>query len=335
MNPLRSLRTIIYVLSGILLIGTAGYMVLEDFTFLEALYQTVITVSTVGFGEVHSFDGSGKIFTMLLIVTSIGTFAFGFTRIAQILLDGSLQSYFKFVRVKDKINKLENHIIICGFGRNGKQAAAKIKAYNEPFVVIDSSLDNLEDGIRLNPELLYLHGDATQDEVLEAAGVIRAKALISALHEDADNLFVVVSARQLNKDMRIVSRANQQSTERKLIAAGANYTVSPNLVGGAHLAQNLMKPDIVEFLDLIDVGGLSAQNIEEILVSDLPDSSQAHMLKDLDIRKRTGCNIIGFKDFSGEYVINPDPEHRLKSNSKLFVLGNEEQIKKLRELINY
>ena len=308
-------------------------MWLENFTFLEALYQTVITVSTVGFGEVHSFDGIGKIFTMLLIVTSIGTFAFGFTRIAQIILDGSLQSYFKFVQVKDKINKLEDHIIICGYGRNGKQAAAKIKAYKQPLVVIDNNLEHLEEGLIHDPHLLYIHGDATQDNILEAAGVRKAKALISALHEDADNLFVVVSARQLNKTMRIVSRANQYSTEKKLIAAGANYTVSPNLVGGAHLAHNLMKPDIVEFLDLLDVGGTSAQNIEEILVSDLPDSSQAHMLKDLDIRKRTGCNIIGFKDLNGEYVINPDPEHQLKSNSKLFVLGNEEQIKKLRELI--
>lgn len=333
MNPLHALRTIIYVLTGILVLGTAGYMLLEDFSLLEALYQTVITVSTVGFGEVHAFNGAGKIFTMLLIITSIGTFAFGFTRIAQILLDGSLQSYFKFVRVKEKINKLENHIIICGYGRNGKQAAAKIKAYKQPFVVIDHNLKHLEEGIIQDPSLLYIQGDATQDTILEAAGVTRAKALISALHEDADNLFVVVSARQLNKTMRIVSRANQGSTERKLIAAGANYTVSPNLVGGAHLAHNLMKPDVVEFLDLLDVGGTSAQNIEEILVSDLPDSSQANMLKDLDIRKRTGCNIIGFKDHNGEYVINPEPEHRLKSNSKLFVLGSEEQIRKLRELI--
>ena len=333
MNPLRSLRKIIYVISGILVVGTAGYIVLEDFTFLEALYQTVITVSTVGFGEVHTFDGGGKMFTMLLIVVSIGTFAFGFTHIAQLVLDGSLQSHFKFVRLKEKISKLDGHIIICGFGRNGKEAAAKIKAYKQPFVVIDNNIQHIEEGLRLNPELLYLQGDATQDEVLEAAGVKKAKALISALHDDADNLFVVVSARQLNQEMRIV-RANQHSTEKKLLAAGANYTVSPNLVGGAHLAQNLMKPDIVEFLDLIDVGGLSAQNIEEILVSDLPDSSEARMLKDLDIRKSTGCNIIGFKDLNGEYVINPDPEHLIKSNSKLFVLGSQEQIDKLRKLMN-
>lgn len=334
MNPLRSLRTIIYVLTGILVAGTLGYMWLEKFTFLEALYQTVITVSTVGFGEVHQFTGAGKIFTMLLIVTSIGTFAFGFTRIAQILLDGSLQSYFKFVRVKDKINRLDNHIIICGYGRNGKQAAAKIKAYKAPFVVIDNSLEHIEDGLVNDPGLLYIHGDATQDSILQAAGVDRAKALISALHDDADNLFVVVSARQFNKKMRIVSRANLYSTEKKLIAAGADYTVSPNLVGGAHLAHNLMQPDVVEFLDLLDVGGTSCQNIEEILVSDLPDSSEAHMLKDLDIRKRTGCLIIGFKDANGEYVINPEPEHRLKPNSKLFVLGNEEQIIKLRKLVS-
>lgn len=321
-------------MSGILLSGTLGYIYLENFTFLDALYQTVITVSTVGYGEVHQLSSMGRVFTMLLIVTSIGTFAIGFTRIAQMLLDGSLQSYFKFVRVKENINKMEDHIIICGYGRNGRQAASKIRAYQQNFVVIEQSMDNIQAGLSIDPSLLYINGDATQDVILEAAGVKRAKALISALHEDADNLFVVVSARQLNKDMRIVSRANQYSTERKLLAAGANYTVSPNLVGGAHLAHNLMKPDVVEFLDLLDVGGTSAQNIEEILVSDLPHSSQAHMLKDLDIRKHTGCNIIGYKDVDGTYVINPDPEHILKSNSKLFVLGNQEQIKKLRELIS-
>jgi voltage-gated potassium channel len=229
---------------------------------------------------------------------------------------------------------MENHIIICGYGRNGKQAASKIKAYKEAFVVIERNQEHIEAGLQQDPSLLYIQGDATQDSILEAAGVRRAKALISALHDDADNLFVVVSARQLNREMRIVSRANQYSTERKLLSAGANYTVSPNLVGGAHLAHNLMKPDVVEFLDLLDVGGTSAQNIEEILVSDLPHSAQAHMLKDLDIRKHTGCNIIGFKDLNGKYVINPDPEHILKSNSKLFVLGNKEQINKLRELIS-
>jgi voltage-gated potassium channel len=317
-----------------MLFGTLGYFYLEHFSFLDALYQTVITVSTVGFGEIQPLSPAGRVFTMVLITTSIGTFAIGFTRIAQILLDGSLQSYFKFVRVKDKINKMENHIIICGYGRNGKQAASKIKAYKEAFVVIERNQEHIEAGLQQDPSLLYIQGDATQDSILEAAGVRCAKALISALHDDADNLFVVVSARQLNREMRIVSRANQYSTERKLLSAGANYTVSPNLVGGAHLAHNLMKPDVVEFLDLLDVGGTSAQNIEEILVSDLPHSAQAHMLKDLDIRKHTGCNIIGFKDLNGKYVINPDPEHILKSNSKLFVLGNKEQINKLRELIS-
>ena len=335
MNPLRSLRKIIYFIIAILVLGTFGYVFLEDYTILEALYQTVITVSTVGFSEVRPFDEAGKAFTIILIVSSIGIFAFGFTRLSQIILDGSLQSYFKFVRVKASIEKLEGHIIICGFGRNGKQAVRKIKAYKEPFVVIDKDEDSINSYRALYPDLLFVLGDSTEDDVLEAAGIRKAKALIAALHNDADNLFVVVSARQINKNLRIVSRANTESAEKKLQAAGADYTVSPNLVGGAHLAHNLMKPDVVSFLEHIDVGGLSASYIEEVSVN-LEDkkAAQASRMSELEIRKRTGCNVIGFKSADGEFIVNPSPEMELPPNSKIFALGNDEQIQRLRELFN-
>lgn len=310
-------------------------MVVESYSLLEGIYQTVITVSTVGFGEVRPLSEAGRAFTIVLIISSIGTFAFGFTRLSQIILDGSLQSYFKFVRLKSNIEKLENHIIVCGLGRNGKQAVAKLRAYKQPFVVVENDEESINAYRLIHPDILFVIGNATEDEVLEAAGIEKAKALISALHNDADNLFVVLSARQKKTNLRIVSRANTESTEKKLRAAGADYTVSPNLVGGAHLAHNLMKPDVVSFLDHIDVGGSSASYIEEIPVNiDGQSSTQAARMSDLEIRKQTGCNVIGFKAMDGEFIVNPAPDMDLPPNSKLFVLGNDEQIEKLRQLFN-
>ncbi len=181
-----------------MIVGTVGYMVIEDFSLLEALYQTVVTLSTVGFGEVRPFSDAGRAFSVVLIISSLGTFAYGFTHLSQIMLDGSLQSYFKFVRVKSTIDKLEGHIIVCGLGRNGKQAVDKLRAYKQPFVVVERDEEGLSAYQALHPELLFVIGDATDDEVLKAAGITKATSLISALHNDADNLFVVVSARQLN-----------------------------------------------------------------------------------------------------------------------------------------
>ncbi len=333
-NPLRALRILIYLLVAILVFGTVGYLLIEDYLLIDAFYMTVQTVATVGAYPQHTFTTSGKLFTIILIFLSFGTFAYAISQLTQIVLDGSLQKYLKNVRVQNEIDKLQNHVIICGFGRNGKQAASKIKAYKQPFIVIDTNLANIQEGLKLWPNLLYIHGDATQDAELEAAGITRASALISALHDDSDNLFVVVSARQFNPKMRIVSRANTSSTEKKLIAAGANYTVSPNLVGGSHLAHNLMKPDVVEFLDRIDIGGISSSYIEEVLLSDLPEIKRGSHIRDLEIRQLTGCTIIGYKNQEGDFVINPSSDLVLMPNSKLFVLGDDAQIEKLRKFIN-
>jgi voltage-gated potassium channel len=333
-NPLRALRKLIYIVFGIVAFGTSGYMMLESYTFIDALYMTIQTVSTVGFNEVREFTGYGKEFTIFLIVSSFGTFAFGISQLTQIIIDGSLQTYLKTILVQNKIDQLSNHVIICGFGRNGKQAAKKIAAYKQAFIVIDKILANIEEGKKEFPDLLYIHGDATHDDILELARIGEARALISALHNDADNLFVVVSARQMNPKMRIVSRANENSTEKKLISAGANYTVSPNLVGGSHLAHNLMKPDVVEFLERIDIGGNSTSYIEEVLVNDLPEIKKDTHIRDLEIRQLTGCNIIGYKSQDGDFVINPGADLVLQPNSKLFVLGDDSQITRLKKFIN-
>jgi len=178
---------------------------------------------------------------------------------------------------------------------------------------------------------LLIIGDATADEILEKANIAKASSLIAALASDTDNLFVVISARQLNPGLKIGARANTESTEKKLLAAGADYTVSPNLVGGAHLAHNLMNPGVMNFLDHLSVGGSSATNIEEIEVDELPETKGSKNIKDLQIRQETGCTVIGYVDESGALTVNPSPDMQLAPHSKLYVLGNDDEIRALRK----
>ena len=232
------------------------------------------------------------------------------------------------------MEKLKNHTIVCGLGRNGRQVVSKLKAYGVQVVVLEL---NEERANRYREELvgvLVLIGDATNDEILEKANIEHANSLVAALASDTDNLFVVISARQLNPKLIIGARANTESTEKKLLAAGANYTVSPNLVGGSHLAHNLMNPGVMNFLDHLSVGGSSATNIEEIVVDELPEEMSNCNIKDLKIRQQTGCTVIGYVDESGELVVNPSPDFKVAPHAKLYVLGNDEQIRAFRNWFN-
>ena len=231
------------------------------------------------------------------------------------------------------MENLKDHTIVCGLGRNGLQAVNRLVAYGVPVVVIERNPDLIK-AFKPLATVALLEGDATEDELLERAGVRRAKSLIAALSSDTDNLFVVISARQINRSMMIGARANSESAEKKLKAAGANFTVSPNLVGGAHLAHSLMNPGVVTFLDHLSVGGSSATNIEEIAVDELPDALANCNIKDLEIRRQTGCTVIGYATSQGELTINPSPDFTVAPHSKLYVLGNDEQIKALRKWFN-
>ena len=332
-NPFRPLRRIIYILLGIIVFGVLGFMFIEDYSVGEALYMVIQVVTTVGFNEVAPFKSWGREFTTILMITSFGTFAYGITELSQIILNGELNNYLKYKNLQKRIDELSGHVIICGFGRNGYQAAKTLIAYKQPFVIVEQDLEKL-DQLEPTNDILYVSGDATDDNLLIKAGVERAAFLISALHNDADNVFVVISARQLNPKLEIVSRANAETTSQKLRAAGANSIIMPNQIGGQHLAHKLMKPDVVEFLDHISVGGLSATNIEEIVVDEIPDMLKANNIQELEIRTQTGCTVIGYKSDGGDFVINPGASIELKRKSKLFVLGNEEQIIKLKKLFN-
>lgn len=322
-----------YLMNGLLFIGTVGYMTIEGFSFMNAVYMTVITVATVGYGEVQTLSEAGRIFTIFLIMTSFGTFAYAVSSITRLVTDGEINRFIKQRRVKKTIGELEGHVIICGYGRNGRQAAHVLKKHDKRFVVIDNN-DKITNSITHKFSDLVLTGDATSDEMLHAAGILKCSALITTLPADADNLFIVVTARFLNPKITIISRASDDGSDTKLKIAGANNVIMPDRVGGAHMASLVMKPDVMEFIDKITAQGGENINLEEITFDSLTDSLKSKTLKELEIRNKSGANIIGFKTAEGEFVVNPSADTKVIPNSKIFVLGTFDQIKKMKSILS-
>ena len=316
---------------AVIFAGTGGFMLLADYDFVDALYMTVITVTTVGFKEVQPLDLDAKLFTIILIITSVTIFGYIVSVITDYISNNKLMEEFKYKKVQKAIDKMENHTIVCGYGRNGKQAMTRLKSYKKNCVLIENDPELIAE-IEMEGDILFVKGDATDDEALISAGVRRAANLITTLPSDADNLYVVISARQLNRQCMIVSRASNDSSYKKLKVAGADNVIMPDKLGGAHMASLVITPDIIEFIDRLSIEGESSSNIEELVIEDLPEEYTNKSIFDLDLRKRTGCTVIGFKTPNKDYIINPDASTKLVPKSKLIVIGRPEEIKKLNEL---
>lgn len=337
MNPLiKFFRTKIYtaffLLIVILLIGVTGYMLISGYSWIDALYMTVITMTTVGFSEVNPLDTESKIFTIFLILASVVIVGYALSVITEYILSKNDIEELIYKKMKKNIDGFKNHIVICGYGRNGKQATRKLTAYKKQFVVIEKDKE-MEERLRLD-NVPYVIGNANEDETLMTAGVDRAACFISALPNDADNLFVVLSARQLNTKINIISRASNESSYDKLKFAGANNVILPDKIGGDHMASLVVVPGLMEFIDNLSIVGKSDINIEEIAVEKLYNTEEPRTIKDLDLRRNTGCSIIGYKDENGEYIVNPEAELKLAPNSKIIVLGRPEQIDALNTAYN-
>lgn len=315
----------------VLLFGVLGYRFLSDYTWIDAFYMTIITVTTVGFSEVRPLDAEAKIFTVLLIVTSVFIFAFAISVITDYILSRNALQLLKKKKVKNKINSLSNHVIICGFGRNGNQAAERLKVYNRPFVVIEKNKEVIE---KFEDEILFVEGDANEDDTLIEAGIDRAQYLITAMPDDAANLFVVLSARQLNKNLFIISRASQITSQKKLRLAGADKVIMPDKIGGDHMASLVVIPDLITFMDKLSTDGENTTNLEEVTIESFMTKIDNHSLRDLDLRRKTGCTIIGYIEPNGNYIINPGADLKLQPQGKVIVLGRPEQIKKLNEMFH-
>jgi len=319
------------LLSIVLAIGIVGFILISNESFIDSLYMTVITMSTVGFGTLHELNQTEKLFTIILIILSIGVYGYSVTAITEYMANDNFFQLLKYKKMQQKIQKLKNHTVVCGYGRNGRQAVVKLKKFNMPCIVIEKDKEILEELGQNN--ILHIEGDATGDEALGKAALQNAKSLITAMPSDADNLFVVLSARQINKDFTIISRASNESSCKKLMIAGATNIIMPDKIGGEHMASLVVTPDLVEFVDKLTIDEEGSTNLEEIAINNLPSEFLNKTILDLDLRRITGCTVIGFKTSENEYIINPGAETRLTPNSNLIVLGRPNQIQKLRQIL--
>ncbi len=321
------------LLIAIMTIGIAGYMIIEDMNFNEAFYMTIITIATVGFREVGSpLSTAGMYFTSFLIIFSFGIFAYAVTTFIRYVVDGTFRHLYKDNRVRRRIHRLKDHVIVCGYGRNGRQAVQELLDHGEPLVIIEREEDVMEN-ILDNPELLYVHGDATRDDVLDTCGISEAKALITTLPVDADNLFVVLTAREMNPSITIISRASDDHSDLKLKRAGATNVIMPDKIGGQRMAKLVAQPDVVEFLEFIMLQSSENVALEEINCGQLATCFNGKSIRELDIRNESGANIIGLKRIDKTFIINPLPEVVLTAQDKLFVLGTKRQIIRLKDLL--
>lgn len=321
------------IITGILFLGVSGYMLIEDWSFVDALYMTSITISTVGFSEVNGLSYEGKLFTIFLIIISFGNFAFAITSLTRYVVEGGYRIDLRDLKVKRTIKKMNGHVIIAGYGRVGRKVAEDLLEQNKKVVVIEKDLSLIE-SLERKVKFQFIPGNATKDEILESAGIQKASAIVTCMPSDADNLYVVLASIEFNKSIKVVARASSVEAVSKLKLAGASHVVMPDSIGGAHMATLIATPLVADFLEKISVTGDHEVNIECIECKHLPPEYKDKKIGMLDAKSVTGANIIGLRTFDGKYIINPASEIELHSGSSIFVLGTEEQIAGLKKYLS-
>ena len=328
----KTIRTGMTLLVLLLSTGTSFYWIHEQYPLIDAFFMTIITISTVGFGQIHPLSDTGKLFTSGLIIFSLGSLAWVGSNLARFIFDGELKEYLKTYRVDKKIMKLKDHTIIVGYGRNGEQAAMELQDSGVDFVIIEKR-ENVMSRIRENENLLYIRGDATHEETLFQAQIEHAKALIATTPNDADNVFVVLTARSINPALKIISRASEMESITKLQRAGATNVIMPERIGGQRMAKLVTQPDVVEFLEYILLQQSKDVSLEEISCTKMATYFVNKPLKVLYGKDQSGINIVGIKISGAKYVFNPDPGLTLSRSDQLFVLGSPVQIKEFRSVL--
>lgn len=310
--------------------GTAGYMVLEGWNFLDSIYMTIITLGTIGYREIHDLTDIGKIFTMVLIVVGVSVLGYIVGTLAQVMFEGQIQRVIGRKKVEKKIGELQGHYIICGFGRIGSLISKEFHAKSLPFVVVECDQKMTE---RLEEEgYLHLNGDATADETLLKAGIKQARGLISVVASDTENVYITLTARGLNPDLYILARSGEEGSELKLKRAGANKVVSPYVIGGTRMAQSILRPNVVDFIEIATGSEHVDLQMDEV---NIPQYSQfaGQTLISSGFRKETGVIIVGIKKTNGKMIFNPHSNAVIEGGDTLIVLGEPPNVLKLEGLV--
>lgn len=305
-------------------VGTIGYMTVEGWNLMDSLFMTVITITTVGYGEVHELTRAGEIFTIILSISGVGIILYVLSIEAKAIIEGEFRDVLGRKRLENKINQLNNHYIICGYGRMGKIVASELREKNVDLVVIDNNPEVLRNAL----DILYIEADATADETLTRAGINKAKGLVTVLSTDAENLFVVLSARELNHEIFIVTRALDESSQSKFKTAGANRVVSPYHSGGVRIANLILKPAVVDFLELATRGAEVELKLEELVINE-NSVYNGKTLEEAKIGRDLGVIILAIKNTDGKIMFNPSAKTVINSGDTLIAIGELSKLKKL------
>lgn len=330
MEEKRKLKFILLAFTLLLIIGVVGYMALLKVGFVDALYMTVITISTVGFGEVGTTSSQSEIFSVFMIFLGVGIVGYTFTTVVAMFVEGKVRDLWKGSKMDRKISALKDHYIICGSGELAEVIINKFIKEKLDFVVITDNHEDLEDFS--HHDILVVEGQSTEESVLEHAGIEKAKGLVTTLDEEVDNIVTVLTARNMNKDIYIIANSITKSGREKLLKVGANKTLSVNEISGKRMASLMIKPNIISFLDVVTRIGDIELDLEEVIIkkgSYLEDKN----LLEAQIPNKTGLTVLAIKKIEdGKFLFNPPVSYTFKIGDVLIVLGKEEQVDKLRNL---
>lgn len=330
MDAIRQLKFGFIFLLLVLTVGTLGYMIIEGWEPLSALYMTVITITTVGYGEVAPLSLRGITFTIILILASVGMVAFIVVGLTRVMVEGEVRKILGRRKLEKRIGHLSSHYIVCGYGRIGSYICKELAEKPLPFVVVEKH-PNITQRLE-EAGYFYVNGDATNDETLRKAGIESAKCLVAAVASDADNLYITLTARELNTGLYILSRATDENAQKRLLTAGATKVVSPYLIGAHRMAMALVRPTVVDFMEIAMHRKSLELQLEEIRVNQV-DQLPSATLRDSGIRSDLDLIIVGVKKESGEMIYNPSSETQLEAGDTLIILGERRNLDKLEKLV--